>query len=187
MLHNKVIHPCDVPVWNGKKYPLFCKINFSSDGRLSITGVVGPLKSGNAMGGCGQVDMEFYHPDVRDDTSLLKPVQLRWGAGWNRAKWYKFLKIWNDWHLNDMKSTCIHQEEMGWAYDTHHGNAWHYDITKEPDEEGEYPIVKDPYKGDACPVCGYEIGSAWQKREVPADVIEFLSSLPNTDRTPNWV
>lgn len=123
----KVIHPCDVPQWNGKKYPLFCKIEFT-DGRLSISGVVGPLKSGNAIGGCGQVDMEFDHqnPEHNDKrySEPIKAASLRFAPGWTMGKWFKFLEYWHDWHL---------------------------------------------------------------RREVPQEVIDFLFSLPDTDRTPNWV
>lgn len=157
----KVIHPCDVPVWNGKgkKYPLFCEIEFT-DGNLSITGVIGPTKSGNAMGACGQVDSEFWHPTIRKETGL-KPSQLRFADGWTREKWLKFLRYWHEWHLNDMHAECEHQQAMGWKYETH-------------------PMF-------ACPVCGYKLGSAWTKREVPAWVIQFLEYLPDTDREPNWV
>jgi len=38
-----------------------------------------------------------------------------------------------------------------------------------------------------CEVCGYAYGSQWLREEVPADVIEFLKSLPDTDIQPDWV
>jgi len=38
-----------------------------------------------------------------------------------------------------------------------------------------------------CDVCGYHYGSAWQREEVPADVLDFLRALPDTDMTPAWV
>lgn len=38
-----------------------------------------------------------------------------------------------------------------------------------------------------CPTCGYKYGTAWLKEEVPADVIAFLESLPNSILTPAWV
>lgn len=155
----KIIHPCDVPMYNGKKYPMFCEINFT-DGRLSIHGVIGPTKSGNAVGSCGQIDMEFYHPTVRKD-GYYKPGMLRFAKEWDTPTFYKFIRYWHDWHLNDMHSECEHQEKLGWTYDTH--------------------------KGQRCPECGYQIGTAWTKREVPAWVIQFLFSLPDTDRIPNWV
>ena len=36
-------------------------------------------------------------------------------------------------------------------------------------------------------VCGYKYGSKWLKREVPAEVLEFLRTLPDTDTKPAWV
>lgn len=41
--------------------------------------------------------------------------------------------------------------------------------------------------GKPCPVCGYKYGHAWKREEVPADVLEFLRSLPDTDKQPAWV
>ena len=202
----KVIHPCDVPLWNGKKYPLFCEIELSNDGRLSITGVIGPTKSGNSMGGCGQVDMEFAHrnPSHNDKrySNLTTPEQLRFAPGWDAEKWYTFLEIWHDWHLNDMRSACEHQRAMGWTYNTHHGNT--FDVVSyvngkrnvigasdeiAPMTTTDYTLTleRNDYRGDKCPTCGYSIGSQWLKEELPAEVVKFLESLPDTDRKPNWV
>lgn len=216
----KVIHPCDVPMWDGKKYPMFCKIEFT-DGKLSISGVIGPNHHGNAKGGCGQIDMEFDHENKADnDTRYSEPIKassLRFSAGWSRKSWYKFLDIWKHWHLNDMNSACEHQEALGWKYETHRGNYVEVigknDKIQEqldelrvlletcppdylvPDKYGDNfklsdtgVLLKfDKFRGHKCPECGYEIGSAWLRREVPQDLIEFLFSLPETDRTPAWV
>ena len=38
-----------------------------------------------------------------------------------------------------------------------------------------------------CPVCGYKYGTAWQKEEVPQEVIDWLFSLPDTKEQPAWV
>lgn len=38
-----------------------------------------------------------------------------------------------------------------------------------------------------CPVCGYEYGSAWLKREVPEEILEYLKNLPETVKKPAWV
>lgn len=186
----KIVHPCDAPIWNGKKWPVFCKIEFE-DGKLSISGVHGPLASGNAMGSCGQIEWGFDHLDKEENDSRGEPIlakDLRFAPGWNQAKWYKFLHYWKEWHLNDMQAACEHQREMGWTYENHHG-VWVPDKKIVIDEfnTGEQPMKFDPYKGEACPVCGYEIGSAWLTKEVPQDVIDFLFSLPDTDRRPNWV
>lgn len=38
-----------------------------------------------------------------------------------------------------------------------------------------------------CPVCGYKYGTAWRKKELPAEVVDFLAALPETKKTPAWV
>jgi hypothetical protein len=50
--------------------------------------------------------------------------------------------------------------------------------------EKEHPrgILSKP-----CPTCGYKYGSAWLREEVPGDVLEFLASLPESDKVPAWV
>jgi len=215
----KVIHPCDVPEWNDKKYPMFCKIEFT-DGKLSISGVIGPKSNGNAFGGCGQINMEFDHKNKADnDTRYSEPIKasaLNFADGWNRKIWFEFLDIWKHWHLNDMNSACEHQEALGWEYETHRGRWTEYkgrnikDIEETIEilqtsesgyiyQDGKYGYkftLAEDFKtllywnetaGHLCPECGYSIGSAWLKREVPQEVIEFLFNLPETDKTPAWV
>lgn len=41
--------------------------------------------------------------------------------------------------------------------------------------------------GAPCPTCGYKYGTSWLFEPVPSEVIEFLSALPDTDKTPAWV
>lgn len=38
-----------------------------------------------------------------------------------------------------------------------------------------------------CPTCGHKYGSAWLKEPLPPEVISFIESLPETDKTPAWV
>jgi len=96
---------------------VFCKIEIT-DGKLSISGVIGPRSSGNCAGGCGQIDMEFAHRNPEDNDSrydrLLKPSDFHFAPGWSASKWYDFLDVWKRWHLNDMKPDCEHQEALGW-------------------------------------------------------------------------
>ena len=54
-------------------------------------------------------------------------------------------------HLNDMHAQCIHQEARGETWTTH--------------------------PSAVCPDCGYKLGSAWLKRELPAVVIRWAESL----------
>lgn len=168
---DKIIRPGTVAGHNLNGTPnpaldVFCRIRYA-EGRLSITGVIGPMPSGNAKGGCGQIDMEFSHRNLADNdkcySSPLKPVLA---PGWDRKTWLDFLDVWKAWHLNDMRSGCEHQRAMGWTYEAHHNPA--------------------TFKGDDCPTCGHSIGSAWLKEEVPAEVLAFLDSLPDADKRPAW-
>lgn len=81
--------------------------------------------------------------------------------GWTRWTLERFWQVWGAWHLNNMQAACEHQRELGWTWKTH-PNA-------------------------TCPVCDYKLGSKWLKAEVPKDVIEFLESLPITDKIPAWI
>lgn len=247
----KVIHPCDVPIYNGRKYPMFCKIEFTQ-GKLSITGVIGPTQSGNAMGGSGQCDKEFWHknPEHNDErySNPHKPRDLRFAPGWTSAMWLTFLEYWHVWHLNDMQAGCEHQTGPEWdtkkkltlthykwsskffsmrtkaedgkltaeEYETYKSNAvlvdavlFGFDKPKYETEQikqllagGWIEVDKTETKtagwvsekehpegllSKPCHVCKYKYGSAWRKKEVPAEVLEFLRGLPDTDRKPNWV
>jgi hypothetical protein len=155
----------------GRRGSIYIKVEFEN-GRLLISGVIGPMPSGNALGGCGQIDMEFEHKDPKDNDerygdNLTKPEDINFAPHWDKEKWFSLLAIWKRWHLNDMRAGCEHQRALGWKYDDHH----------------------DPktFRGEPCPTCGYEIGSAWLKEDVPEEVISFIESLPDTDKRPSWV
>lgn len=77
----------------------FCKIEYE-DGRLSISGVIGPRANGNCAGSAGQ---------CYDDIAKGHPAQ-----DWDREKLKKFIGIWKTWHLNDLKPYCQHMKELGW-------------------------------------------------------------------------
>ncbi len=135
-------------------------------GSLSITGVIGPTRSGNSAGGAGQIDMEFAHRDPADNDkrfkdNLIKPSEFKFAEGWDKEKWLDLLDIWKRWHLNDMQAACKHQRKLGWTYSTH--------------------------KGQRCPECNYEIGTEWRSERVPASVLKKLKSFPDADRQPAWV
>lgn len=118
---------------------IFCRIEYKDKkglGVLSISGVVGPMRNGNAKGSCGQIDMSFEHRDPKHNdkrtTNSIKPSDINFAEGWNADKWYDFLEYWHDYHLNDMTAGCEHLE-------------------------------------------------------VPESVLQFLKSLPDTDKDPAWV
>lgn len=96
---NKILKPvrCKTGVIDHFGY---VKIEFSQDGRLSITGVIGPMHNGNCYGSCGQcVD------EIREG----EPAE-----GWTREMVDRLCDIWDKWHLNDMRPYCEHQKELGW-------------------------------------------------------------------------
>ena len=148
---------------------IFCKIEFK-DGKLSISGVEGPLKSGNAIGSCGQIEMH-----LKDEQPSLTPVN-----GIDRATMAKFFNVWDRWHLNDMKAGDDEQEQF---------------LRDNPMSKESYSYPKSYYDA-ACahlaahglnPHNGYSYGHAWKHEDVPAEVLEFLQSLPDTDVQPAWV
>ena len=96
---NKIINPC----WT-KDGSVFCEIKLK-DGRLSISGVIGPQHNGNARGGCGQINMSFaeYCPETT----------RTYTKGWTPELFGRFLETWDRWHLNDMRPGCEHQRTWG--------------------------------------------------------------------------
>lgn len=81
--------------------------------------------------------------------------------GWNKASILQLMEIWKVYHLNDMHAECEHQRKDGITY---HSNPDH-----------------------VCTVCGYKIGSAWKRIEVPEDVLNTLKSYPDASTTPAWI
>lgn len=157
-----------------KRQPLFCKVGTTEhQGQapyLSFTGVIGPMPSGNAHGGCGQIDMEFAHRDPKDDdkrcrrNELITPALIEFSKGWTAALWLDFLDMWKRWHLNDMHAGCEHQRALGW------------------EREGY-----DAHPSEPCPTCGYKFGTAWLSESVPDAIIAALKALPDASRKPNWI
>lgn len=153
----RIINPCSVKI-NNRNAQVFCKIEYTN-GRLSISGVEGPQANGNCAGSCGQIDMG-YSRDKRDEG-------MEFNEGWSFNLWKEFLETWSRWHLNDMRAGCEHQRANGWTYEEHHN--------------------KETFEGEACGQCGYKIGSAWLREEVPESVISFLQNLPESKTVPAWV
>ncbi len=215
---------------------IFCKVEFA-DGRLSISGVEGPLKSGECRGGCGQIGGDY----LTGKSKITHPA-----PGWDEAKLKKFFEVWEEWHLNDMTPNCEHQKgwdtakelelvEYTWSDKFHDARAraeegtmpleeyagfgkvvtrvhaatiaierpkyespevkellaegWIREDKKEKKGAGWVSPIEHPegLLTKACPTCGYKYGTEWKTREVPAEVLEFLKGLPDTDKTPAWV
>jgi hypothetical protein len=148
----------------GRGYSVFCKISFT-DGKISISGVEGPLASGNCLGGCGQIDMH--------DWNLTS-----YATGWNRAKVTEFRRIWREWHLNDCTAGSPKQEQ--WLAQV--GVKKYDDALKCLTVVGLEPDASYLHNGKP-----YSYGSAWLRREVPQQAIDFLMALPDADKKPAWV
>lgn len=76
---------------------LFVEINYN-DGRLSITGVEGPMTNGDCRGSAGQC-------------GIAEDIQPNTEEGWSSGKIQKLRDIWEKWHLNDMRAGCVHQRK----------------------------------------------------------------------------
>ena len=87
----RIINPGTAMGYTRKGSPIrarmFCEINYT-DGKLSITGVVGPTRGGDAYGSCGQIV----------DTEILD-----FAPGWDAELLARFYEVWHRWHLNDMR------------------------------------------------------------------------------------
>lgn len=91
-----------VNLGKGQYGQVYCKIEITKAGRLSITGVEGPMSNGNCKGACGQI--------------LDHIVINEYAPGWDHDLLVKFLDVWDRWHLNDMRPGCEHQR--GWGKKT---------------------------------------------------------------------
>ena len=154
-------------------------------GVLSISGVEGPMANGDCRGSCGQI---------------LKSLERleRLGSSWDQGMVYKLKDLWERWHLNDMRSGCIHQTAEGWAkrpidpskplraygkhFEGQKSSSWNM-LTWVSKSEHPEGLLSEP-----CPACGYRFGSAWLYEPVPEDVLEWLESLPSAEsKCPeNW-
>ncbi len=229
----KVIQPTTLTVTvrsSTAPVPVFCKIEFT-DGKLSISGVEGPKRNGDAWGSCGQIDItgEGHKP----------------AEGWTAEQVARLAQVWKDHHLNDMRAGCEHQRRdwkpeekveivtyklttQAWkdqeATRKHHAaiikrggtvkasetelallnlpyerhdapdadgpGSGMYEVEKRETKAAGWVYPKEDPRGlltKACEVCGYKYGSSWLREEVPADVIEFLRSLPEATTKPAWV
>lgn len=168
------------PSRTARWFHAFCKIKYV-DGKLSITGVEGPMFNGNCHGSCGKI------------VDGLVGEIVKYSPGWNAKKLQKFVDIWNKWHLNNMRAGCEHQRAANWSENRIDPAELPDDRHTNRDERGILAMWVRPSehpKGllcKPCPVCGYEYGSEWQFEEVPNDVLMFLKGLPESKTKPAWV
>lgn len=143
---------------HGERYAsVYAKVELN-EGHLSITGVVGPLTSGNALGNCGQIK---------------KPTIDKFAPGWDQDLLDTFFEVWKRYHLNDLRPGCEHQRALGWE------NHWQ--------AQGWLPHTEGGLLEKPCPICGYKFGSAWNVEAIPDWVTDWLAALPDADRQPAWI
>ena len=166
------------------------KLNPTREPNLSLTGVEGPTRNGNAWGSCGQIG---GHRPFRDE-GLRIDVRAE---GWTREMVDQLDEVWSRWHGNDMRAGCEHQRAERWnerpidptkplsVYGKHfegqRQDSWNMLGWVRPDEHPEGLLTKP------CEVCGYKYGSAWLNEPVPQDVLDWLFALPPTTKEPAWV
>lgn len=101
----RVLNPGFIhPSWyrSGRGVRVFVRVEYSF-GQLSIYGVEGPTRSGNAVGSCGQIDL----------TAIDKLEK-----GWAQEMLRQLIAVWKRWNLNNFRAGCEHQREMGWGKET---------------------------------------------------------------------
>jgi hypothetical protein len=166
---------------NGRRASIHAKVSYDDKGNLSIRGVIGALPSGNALGGCGQIDMDFAHRDPKDNDPRydhpIRPEEIKFAKGWDRNKWLDFLDAWKHYHLNYMNAGTVKQEKALREWRAKNPKATH-----DYDDEVKYLKSISLYDDG-----GYKYGTGWRRREVPKNVIAFLKSLPDADKEPAWV
>ena len=97
----KIVSPSLCDVWKGQgKARSYAKIEYK-DGRLSISGVIGPMSNGNCRGSAGQCIDEIREGEPAN--------------GWTKEMLERFCEIWELWHLNDARPYCSHQKALGWG------------------------------------------------------------------------
>jgi len=178
----RVFCPYFLPIGSGKAaIPVYVKAEYRA-GKLSLTGVEGPKRNGDAWGSCGQIPRAESYIPVN-----MTPAQV-----------LRLWEIWDAWHLNDMRAGCEHQRADGWAsrpidparplnayasdfYPGQRQASWNM-LVWIPRSEHPEGLLSHP-----CPTCGYKYGSAWLKEDVPGDVLDELQALPAATSTPAWV
>lgn len=152
------------------------------DGKLSITGVVGPMRNGDCRGSCGQVRSE-----------LLELTS--YATGWDARLAKRLYDVWQRWHLNDMVAGSPAQEQFlrnkrkqVVAEHPEYENAPH-SIPSKLGFDSHYNMVCS-WLSDADLLVdnGYRYGTKWLHEYLPAQLVDWLYGLPAGDDTipPCW-
>lgn len=124
--------------------------------------------------GCLSISGSLYLPtmgaygQIQDHIPLLEPY--RFNEGWNKDKLNELIKIWNRWHLNNLRAGSPDQESA--LRNTQITGDFYPQALAYLKNLGLHP---DPN----CLVDGkpYSYGSRWLKEELPEEVIKYLEAL----------
>jgi len=160
-----VVSPGAVKGWNDRYMKVYVTIQYTSDGRLSITGVEGPRANGNCAGGCGQIQLD--------------PEKFRLNKGWTRAMVDDLRDVWERWHLNDLNAGTPAQMDALRSPEFRALGPYTYDgAVTFLKEQGLYEVPSPDGRGS------YRYGTAWLKEDVPEEVLARLFALPTDDGLP---
>jgi len=126
------------------------------DGNLSICGNIPRHSSGQCQ---DEIDTMAKNGEIKITNSL----------------WLILFGVWKEWHLNDMQAGCEHQRAEKWEE-----KRLDDSLPWTQPNSAMWTYKKDHPKGllcEPCPVCGYKYGSAWLKKELPQDVVDFIEKL----------
>lgn len=156
---------------SGRYVSIFCFIQYHDKPPLglSITGVIGPTQAGNSIGGSGQIVMSLLE---NKEYRKIRPA-----PGWDMAHIYAFLLSWDKWHLNDMRAGSPAQMAFLAEHPIDDRLNYFKKASAALEAAGLNPDPNYLHQGKP-----YKYGTAWLHTEVPADVLEFLRKLPDTDK-----
>jgi hypothetical protein len=106
------------------------------------------------------------------------------GRAYNKAK--KVLFGLEKWHGESVNADAV-PSEVSALVAAGYLEPWHWDHIEKTVTAGWTDATLGGILSRPCPVCGYKYGSAWLKREVPAEVVAWLFALPESDAVPAWV
>lgn len=116
-MFTKILQPCSCKSLEGAMLRAYVNVEFTDEGNLSITGVVDPTRSGNC----------YCAGQCYDEIRSGRPAK-----GWTKKMIAKLCDIWEEWHLNDMRSYCEHQKAAGWnVLAQEEITLYHYRLTLE--------------------------------------------------------
>lgn len=159
----------------GRTVRVFIEIKWDGK-RLSISGVEGPYRNGDAFGSSGQIRLNNPNYEAVEGVDLAA-----------------IDKIWERWHLNDMRAGSPRQElfirgleAAGWEHPYDPEKSWYEAACEKLEEAGllyDEEYLVENKDGEKVP---YKYGTAWLFEEVPHDLVKTLFELPDHSVVYPW-